>query len=112
MASGKLANGRLSQNTVTAVYQVPAGKIVTFNLRIVNNDTVNPVALRVTISAASAVQAVGEYILPRDMPLPPSSTQTGVAMTEETGLMASAGEFVNIWTNGTSVDYRLFGFEK
>ena len=112
MASGKLANGRLTANTVTAVYQVPSGKIVTFNMRIVNNDPTNPVAVRATISAASAVQANGEFILPKDVPLPPASTQNSVAMLEDTALMASAGEFINLWTNGSAVDYRLFGFEK
>jgi len=106
MATGSLGNGRLTANTITAAYSVPAGVVSTYNIRIVNNDPSNDVAIRFTHSSANNAQANGEFMLPKDIVLKAGK------FFEETALMISGGKFVNLFTTGSQVDYNIYGIEK
>jgi hypothetical protein len=106
MANGTLAQGRLTANTIVPVYPVPSGKVTNYNIRIVNNDPINAVAIRYTHSVANNAQANGEYMLPKDIVL-----EAG-GFFEETALMISGNRFINLFTTGSQVDYNVYGYEK
>lgn len=106
MANGTLAQGRLAAITITPVYAVPAGKVTSYNIRIVNNDLVNACAIRFSHSIANNAQANGEFMLPKDIVLDAGG------FFEETALMISGTRFVNLYTNGSQVDFNVYGYEK
>lgn len=106
MANGTLSQGRLAATTITPVYAVPAGKVTNYNIRIVNNDLANPVAIRFSHSVANNAQANGEFMLPKDIVL-----EAG-GFFEETALMISGTRFINLYTTGSQVDYNVYGYEK
>ena len=106
MANGTLAQGRLTALTITPAYAVPAGKFTNYNIRIVNNDPSNACSIRFTHSVANNIQANGEYMLPKDIPL-----EAG-GFFEETALMISGTRFINLYTTGSQVDFNIYGYEK
>lgn len=106
MANGTLAQGRLTQNAITPIYAVPAGKVTNYNIRIVNSDLVNPCAIRLSHSVANNAQANGEFMLPKDIVLKAGG------FFEETALMISGTRFINLFTTGTQVDFNVYGYEK
>ncbi len=105
MASGKLGTSSLALTTWTNVYTVPAGKVATVNIRMVNSDMVNPVSIRLAISPTAGAAANADYILPKDFVIPAGG------VVEESAMVLSPGEIVNAYAGNTQVAIRVHGFE-
>lgn len=105
MASGKLGAAALALNTWTPVYIVPAGKVTTANIRMVNSDMINPVSIRLAISASAGAALDAEYILPKDFVIPPGG------VLEESAIVLSPSEIVNAYASNALVAVRVHGFE-
>ena len=109
MASGKLGSADLAAITYTSIYTVPVGKITTANIRLVNRDQINSVAVRLAICPigyiAPAVPANADWIEPLDVVLAPGG------IIEEIGMPMSAGEQTVAFSSAASVTVRVSGFE-
>lgn len=105
MASGKLGIASPAANTWTTVYTVPAGRVATFNVRIVNRSLVKSCNIRLAISAAAGVPTNAEHIEPIDYVLKPGK------ILEDFGLVAGAGEIVNFYSSSAESSIRVMGFE-
>lgn len=103
MASGTLGQADLAANTNTAVYTVPAGKVASFNVNVLNR-TASNVTVRMAISATSS-PTNSEY-------LEYEATVPANGVMERTGLVASAGKNLVIYASSTGVSVNVFGFEE
>lgn len=107
MASGLLGKASPAANTWTPVYTVPATKVTTMNIRLVNRDVNTSTNIRLAIStvAGSGAPADSEYIEPVDYPM------LAGEVLEDIALVAGPGEIVKIYASSGSVSIRVMGFE-
>lgn len=103
MASGKLGNGNTVINTFHNAYQVPASKIASFSVAVVNKTGASAL-VDIAISSTTSPGA-GEFIESGVTVIP-----SGVI--ERTGLVGSAAEFVMIRADTTGLDFRVMGYEE
>lgn len=107
MATGRLgyASGGLTQNTITNVYQVPTTTYSVFNVSVCNTATTS-CKVRIAISTSSSSPNIGEYI-------EYDTTVIGNGVFERTGLVADAGKYVLVRTDGASgaVTCNVYGIE-
>lgn len=103
MASGTLGQADLAATTNTAVYTVPAGKVASFNVNVLNR-TASNVTVRMAISATNS-PANSEF-------LEYEATVPANGVMERTGLVASAGKNLVIYASSTGVSVNVFGFEE
>ena len=103
MASGTLGQADLAPTTNTAVYTVPADKVASFNVNVLNR-TASNVTVRMAISATNS-PANSEF-------LEYEATVPANGVMERTGLVASAGKNLVIYTSSTGVSVNVFGFEE
>ncbi|MBD8051756.1 hypothetical protein [Limnohabitans radicicola] len=103
MASGTLGQADLAATTNTAVYTVPAGKVASFNVNVLNRTTSN-VTVRMAISATSS--PTNSEFLEYEATVPANGVM------ERTGLVASAGKNLVIYASSTGVSVNVFGFEE
>lgn len=106
MASGLLGSAAPAATTWTTVYTVPAGKIATMNIRVVNRDYTNTASIRLAISAADGAALNKEYIECPDYPL------KGGKVLEEIAIVAGPGEKVNFYSSTANCSIRVMGFER
>ena len=107
MATGRLGyvSGGLTQNTLTSVYQVPTSTYSVFNVSITNTGSAS-VTIRLAISTSNSSPNSGEYI-------EYGTTIVGNGVFERTGLVADAGKYILVYTDGTSstVNCTVYGIE-
>ena len=103
MASGTLGQADLVAITNTAVYTVPAGKVASFNVNVLNR-TASNVTVRMAISATNS-PANSEF-------LEYEATVPANGVMERTGLVASAGKNLIVYASSTGVSVNVFGFEE
>lgn len=103
MASGTLGQSDLAANTNTTVYTVPASKVSSFNVNMVNRTSAN-IAVRLAISA-SATPSNSEFF-EYDATLPANG------VLERTGLAASALKNLVAYANAAGVSVNVYGFEE
>ena len=102
MASGTLGQADLAANTNTTVYTVPASKLASFNVNVLNR-TASNVTVRMAISANNS-PANSEF-------LEYEATIPANGVMERTGLVASAGKNLVVYASSTGVSVNVFGFE-
>ncbi len=103
MASGTLGQADLSATTNTTVYTVPAGKVASFNVNVLNR-TASNVTVRMAISATNS--PTNSEFLEYEATVPANGVM------ERTGLVASAGKNLVIYASSTGVSVNVFGFEE
>ena len=107
MATGRLGyvSGGLTQNTITNVYQVPTSTYSVFNVSITNTSS-SSVTFRLAISTSNSAPNSGEYI-------EYGTTIVGNGVFERTGLVADAGKYILVYTDGTTgaVNCTVYGIE-
>lgn len=103
MASGTLGQADLVAITNTAVYTVPAGKVASFNVNVLNR-TASNVTVRMAISATSS--PTNSEFLEYEATVPANGVM------ERTGLVASAGKNLIVYASSTGVSVNVFGFEE
>lgn len=103
MASGLLGNSAPAATTNTTVYTVPASKVATFNISLVNT-TATPIAFRVGISAGA--NPTGAEWIEYDAILQPND------VFERTALVAGQNERVVVYGSALGLSARVYGFEQ
>lgn len=103
MASGRLGVAAPVAATNTSVYTVPAGKVATFNVSIVNT-TNTPITVSMAVASTSTPTSsewieYGTVIQPNDV-------------LERTALVAAAAEQVVVLGSATGLAVRVHGFEQ
>lgn len=104
MSSSYVARLAPAAATYATLYTVPSDMVL--NIRAVNRDLVNAVAISVAISPAEtapSAPATADYIEAPLMILPAGS------ILEEIGIPVIAGEVVTIYNSAASVTWRLYG---
>jgi len=104
MPSGTLAQSSPSAVTNTSVYTVPASKVSTFNVNVLNRSPSLPVMIRLAIAATSS-PADAEW-LEYDATIQPNE------VLERTGIVASAGKILVAYVSLANVSINIFGFEE
>ena len=103
MATGILGQATPVAATLTTVYTVPAAKVATFNVSIVNTSAVQ-VLVRLAIASTNTPTA-SEYI--------EYDTLLGVnEIIERTGIVANAAEKVIIYASIAGVSVSVYGYEE
>lgn len=103
MASGTLGQAAPSALTNTSVYTVPASKVATVNINVVNRGS-EEVLVRLAI-AATSTPTNSEYIeydvliLPNDV-------------LERSALVMSAGKQVVVYASTANTSINVYGFEE
>jgi hypothetical protein len=102
MSNGKLGSASLAALTYTTVYTVPAGKVATFNVVMVNRGITNA-EMRVAITTQASTPLDADFIefdaiLPREG-----------GILERTALVAGAGEKVMVRASTSNVSVRVHG---
>lgn len=103
MATGILGQSSLTAATNTSVYTVPAAKVATFNVSIVNLGTVYSL-VRLAV-ASTGTPSSSEY-LEYDTVLAPKG------VLERGGLVAQAGEIVVAYSDTANVSVSVYGYEE
>lgn len=103
MASGILGQSAPAATTNTVVYTVPAGKLATLNVNMVNTGG-SPVAVRLAVSATST-PAMSEYV-EYDVILPSNG------VLERGGLVANATKNLVVYTTAATLSVSVFGYEE
>lgn len=103
MASGTLGQASLAATTNTTVYTVPAGKVATFNVSVVNRGATQT-TIRLAI-AATGTPSDAEW-LEYDAPI----ISSGVV--ERTGLVASAGKNIVAYAGNGNLSVNVYGYEE
>lgn len=103
MASGTMGQAALSAATNTTVYTVPAGKTASFTVNF-QNRAITSVWVRLAISA-SASPTAAEYVL-YDVLVGQYGT------LEKTGLVASEGKNIVVYSSAANVSVNVYGFEE
>lgn len=104
MPSGTLGQSAPSAMTNTTVYTVPASKVATFNVNILNRSPQFPCTVRLAICATST-PSNSEYI-EFDAAIQPNE------VLERTGLVATAGKLVVVYASLADVSVNIYGFEE
>lgn len=103
MASGRLGVAEISANTDTVVYTVPAGKLASCNLAIVNRGA-NGAVVNVAFSSTTS-PALSEYV-EYQAQIPANG------ILERTAIVAGAGERVVVRSSTADCSVRVHGFEE
>lgn len=103
MPSGILGQSAPAATTNTTVYTVPAGKVATFNVSIVNRGS-SVVSARLAI-ASTASPATSEWI-EYGAAIPSSG------VLERTGIVANAGENVVVYASSADLSVSVYGYEE
>lgn len=103
MASGRLAASDIAATTNTSVYTVPATKVASFNLNLLNRGSVSAV-VRVALSTL-ATPTNGEYI-EYDAVLPANG------VLERGGLALDASKIVVVYSSVANVSAVIWGIEE
>lgn len=103
MPTGVLGQSSLAAATNTSVYTVPASKIATFNVSVVN--TSNTFALVRLAIASSGTPAAADYI-EYDTVLGPKN------VLERAGMVAQAAEIVVAYSDVANVSVTVYGYEE
>ena len=103
MPSGVLGQSAPSATTNTTVYTVPASKVASFNVNIVNRGT-SAATVRVAI-ASTATPADAEWI-EYDASIPASG------VLERTGIVAHAAERVVVYASTANTSVNVCGYEE
>lgn len=103
MASGKLGIAAPAANTDVIVYTVPASKVATVNVGVVNRGTDDAV-VNVAIAASGATSAA-EYV-EYGVTIPANG------VLERSGLVVGAGENVVVRSSTANCSVRVNGFEE
>lgn len=106
MPSGRFGKADLAANTHTDLYTVPAGKVATASVCLVNRGAAD-VTVRVAVrtGAAGAAPDNADY-LEYDTKIPPGG------VLERTQIALSAGETVTVRSSASGVSARIHGFEE
>lgn len=104
MASGTLGQSAPSAVTNTTVYTVPASKVATFSVNILNRSLQFPCTVRLAICATST-PSNSEFI-EFDVAIQPNG------ILERTGLVATAGKLVVAYVSLANVSVNIYGFEE
>jgi len=102
MASGILGQYTLQANTDTVVYTVPAAKITTCSINIVNRN-VNTATLRIALSSTSS-PSNSEF-------LEYGATLNQSGVLERTGIVLDAGKNIIVYSDVVDVTVNVYGFE-
>lgn len=104
MASGRLAAVDVTAATTnTTIYTVPAGKLASFNINLLNR-TATTAVVRIALSS-SATPTSGEYI-EFDSVIPANG------ILERTGLALDAAKFVVVYSSVASLSAVVWGIEE
>lgn len=103
MASGILGQSAPAATTNTTVYTVPAAKLATFNVNIVNRGT-SAATVRLAI-ASTATPANSEW-------LEYDANIAASAVLERTGLVAQAAENVVVYASSANLSVSVYGYEE
>jgi hypothetical protein len=103
MATGILGQASPAATTNTTVYTVPASKVGTFNVSIVNTSS-SITTVRLAI-ASTGTPTTAEY-LEYDVALPPNG------VLERTGIVAQATENVVVYASATGLSVSVYGYEE
>lgn len=103
MASGRLGVAEISANTDTIVYTVPAGKLASCNVAIVNRGA-NAALVNVAFSS-TASPALSEYV-EFQVQIPANG------ILERTAIVAGAGERVIVRSSSADCSVRVHGYEE
>jgi hypothetical protein len=104
MASGTLGQSAPSAVTNTTVYTVPASKVATFSVNMVNRSQQFPCTVRLAI-CASATPANSEFI-EYETAIQPNG------VLERTGLVATAAKLLVVYVSLANVSVNVYGFEE
>ncbi|MGE4402861.1 MAG: hypothetical protein AB7F61_14395 [Desulfobulbus sp.] len=102
MASGVLGKAALAADIDTSVYTVPAGKVATVNVNMVNRGS-DPVTVRLSIGAA--VPMAADYI-EYEVALPANG------VLERAGMVMASAEVLVARASADTVSVRAYGFEE
>jgi Fe-S cluster assembly scaffold protein SufB len=102
MAGGKLGSAALAAATYTVVYTVPANKIATLNVAVVNRGGADA-EVRVAITTEAATPAVADFI-EFDAVVPGEG-----GILERTALVAGSGEKIMVRASTADVTVRVHG---
>lgn len=102
MASGILGQAALAAVTNTPLYTVPAGKLATFGVNLVNRAG-SAISVRLAV-ATSGTPTDAQWLI-YDFPL----AANGVL--ERSGLVAEAGRLVVVYASAVGVSATVFGLE-
>lgn len=103
MASGTLGQAALAATTNTTVYTVPAGKTGSFTVNF-QNRAITSTWVRLAI-ATNSTPTASEYVL-YDVLVGQYGT------LEKTGLVASAGKNIVVYSSTGNVSVNVYGFEE
>lgn len=103
MASGRLGVAALAANTDTTVYTVPASKLASCNIALVNRGSED--ALCNVAFAMAATPTTAEYV-------EFSVKVPAKGILERTAIIAGAGERVVIRSSTANVTARVHGYEE
>lgn len=103
MASGRLGVAQIAANTDTVVYTVPAGKLASCNVAIVNRGA--DVALVNVAFSTTSNPALSEYV-EYQVHIPANG------ILERTAIVASAGERVIVRASTENCTARVHGYEE
>ena len=103
MASGTLGQSAPSATTNTTVYTVPAGKVATFTVSILNRGTASA-TVRLAI-AATGTPGNAEY-LEYDASIPANG------VLERTGIVATAAKNVVVYASTANTSVNVHGYEE
>lgn len=103
MTTGTMGQAAPAATTNTTVYTVPAGKVATFNINIVNRGT-STASVRVAI-AANGTPTSAEY-------LEYGAAIPAGGVLERTGLRASAGKNIVVYANSADTSVNVYGYEE
>jgi hypothetical protein len=104
MPTGILGRSSPNQQVNTIVYTVPASKLATFTVNIVNRDSTESASVRLAISSTNT-PANSEWIEYNTTLLPN-------CVLERTGLVAQAGENVVIYSSTSLLSISVYGYEE
>jgi hypothetical protein len=103
MPSGKLGAIAPAATTNTVAYNVPVGKVATFNVSICNT-TANAITFRLAIAATGTPTSAEWIEYGIDL--------VGYGTFERTALVATAAENVVVYASALGLSVRVHGFEQ
>ena len=103
MPSGILGQAAPAATTNTTVYTVPATKLATFSINILNRSSL-AISVRLAI-ASTATPATAEWF-EYGAAIPASG------VLERTGLIAQAGEQVVVYVSSADASVNVYGYEE
>ncbi len=109
MANGLLGKAALGAATYTPIYTVPAGKVASGNIRLINRDLINSVTIRLAICppgyAAPALPTDADWFEPPDLVI---GAGGGI---DNTAVTMGPGEVLVGFASAATVTVRVHGYE-